>query len=181
MSNRTSAARYARALFDVALAESDVEQVDRDLTAVVETVRGHDELAQILANPGVPEQARRNIVAAIVERLGVTPPVAKLVALLAARGRADLLPDLASVYRDRLRAHQNVVEAEVVAAAPLAADAQAALGESLAAATGKQVTMSVAVDPALLGGVVARVGSTVYDGSVRTQLKKMRDRLVAEG
>jgi F-type H+-transporting ATPase subunit delta len=180
MSNRTSAARYARALFDVALEQSDIAQVDRDLAAVVATIDENPELGQVLTNPGVPDSARRNIIGAVAARLGVTAPVAKLLALIAERHRLDLLPDVASVYRDRLLAHQNIVEATVTTALPLSPDATSAVQAGLAEATGKHVEMKVSVDPSLLGGVVARVGSTVYDGSVRTQLEKMRDRLVAE-
>ncbi|MGE0460418.1 MAG: F0F1 ATP synthase subunit delta [Vicinamibacterales bacterium] len=181
MSNRTSAARYARALFDVARAESDITKVQHDLGAVVSAIAEHADLAQVLASRAVPEAARRNIIVAVAATLGVAAPVTKLLGLLAERRRLELLPEIAQVYRERLLAHQNIVQADVTIAAPLSADATKALEASLAAATGKTVSMRVSVDPAQLGGVVARVGSTVYDGSVRTQLKKMRDQLVAQG
>lgn len=181
MSNRSSAARYARALFDVAQKESDVTKVQQDLTAVVATVAGNPDLARVLASHTVPELARRNIIVSIGEKLGVAVPVGKLLGLLAERRRLELLPDIAAVYTERLHAHRNVLQAEVATAAPLSAEATRSLEASLSGVTGKQVTMRVSVDPTLLGGVVARVGSTVYDGSVRTQLKKMRDQLVAQG
>lgn len=181
MSTRTSAARYARALFDVAQQESDITKVRQDLDAVVSTVSEHAELAQVLASRRLPETVRRNIITSVGERLGVAAPVGKLLGLLAERRRLDLLPEIAEVYEQRLLAHQNIVQAEVATAAPLSPDAAEALEASLTAATGKKVSMRVSVDPSLLGGVVARVGSTVYDGSVRTQLKKMRDQLVAQG
>ena len=181
MSNRTSAARYARALFDVALeGQADIAQVDRDLAAVVTAVAENPDLGQVIANPRVPETARRQIIGEVAARLGVTAPAAKLLGLLADRNRLSLLPDVAAVYREHLLAHQNVVEATVTSAQPLSPDAAAAVQAGLAEATGKRVEMKVSLDPSLLGGVVARVGSTVYDGSVRTQLKKMRDQLVAE-
>ena len=101
--------------------------------------------------------------------------------MLADRRRLELLPDLAAVYTERLLEHQNVIQADVTTAAPIGPETAEAIAASLRSATGKQITMRVAVDPSLLGGVVARVGSTVYDGSVRTQLKKMRDQLVAQG
>jgi F-type H+-transporting ATPase subunit delta len=91
------------------------------------------------------------------------------------------VPEIAQVYAERLLEHQNVVPADVTTAVPLSPEALSRLEDGLRAATGKQITMRVSVDPALLGGVVARVGSTVYDGSIRTQLKKMRDQLVAQG
>jgi F-type H+-transporting ATPase subunit delta len=181
MSNRTSATRYARALFDVSLQETDVVKVQQDLDAVVAAVAESHELSQVIESHGVPDAARRQIMVAVGATLGVSAPVGKLLGMLADRRRLDLLPDLAAVYAERLREHQNVVQADVTTAAPLSPEATEALSASLASATGKQVSMRVSVDPSLLGGVVARVGSTVYDGSVRTQLKNMRDQLVAQG
>jgi F-type H+-transporting ATPase subunit delta len=181
MSNRTSAARYARALFEVAQKEADLAAVQRDLTTIVATAREHPELGRVLGSRALADDARRNIVEAVGQKLGVTAPVGKLLGLLADRGRLELLPEIAVVYTERLLEHQNVVQADVTTAVPLSAEAAARLEASLRSATGKQITMRVSVDPSLLGGVVARVGSTVYDGSVRTQLKKMRDQLVAQG
>lgn len=181
MSSRTSAARYARALFDVARAESDPGKVQQDLSAVLAAIDGSAELSAVLTNRSVPETARRAVIVAVAEKVGAAPVVVKLLALLAERRRLDLLPDVAAVYGERLLEFQNVLQAEVRTAAPLAPEAARALEASLARATGKQIAMRVTVDRSLLGGVVARVGSTVYDGSVRTQLKKMRDQLVAQG
>jgi F-type H+-transporting ATPase subunit delta len=181
MSTRTSATRYARALFDVAQKEADLATVGQNLAAVVSAMRESAELTGVLANRSLPDEIRRNIIVAVGEHIGVTTPVARLLGLLADRRRIELLPEIASVYAERLLDHQNVVQADVTTAVLLTADDARRLEASLKSATGKQITMRVSVDPSLLGGVVARVGSTVYDGSVRTQLKKMRDRLVAQG
>ena len=110
----------------------------------------------------------------------LTAPVTKLLVLLAQTRKLNLLPDLEKAYRERLLAHQNIVRAEVTSAAPLSPDKTKALEESLATVTGKKVELSVSVDPELLGGVVATIGSTVYDGSVRTQLQRMRQELVEQ-
>lgn len=181
MSNRTSAARYARALFDVAQSEADVTAVQVQLNAVVAAVTEHADLSRVLAARTIPDATRRNIIASVGRALEVAPPLGKLLALLAERGRLELLPDIASVYTERLLEHQNVIQAEVTTAVSLTPEAERQLEDSLRSATGKQIAMRVTIDPSLLGGVIARVGSTVYDGSVRTQLKKMRDQLVAQG
>ena len=181
MSSRTAAARYARALFEVAQKEADLGVVETDLNNVVAVAAENPELGRVLGNRALPDSARRNIVLAVGEKLGVSTPVGKLLGLLADRGRLELLPELASVFTERLLEHRNVLQADVTTAVPLSAEAAQRLETSLSSATGKQITMRVTVDPSLLGGVVARVGSTVYDGSVRTQLKKMRDQLVAQG
>lgn len=181
MSNRISAARYARALFDVARKESDPVKVQQDLAAILAAVRDHADLAAVLSSRTVPDDARRKVVLAVAERLGCQAPVGKLLALLAERRRLALLPDVAAVYEERLLDYQNIARADVLTAVPLSPQTQEALHASLARATGRQIEMKVAVNPSLVGGVIARVGSTVYDGSVRTQLKKMRDQLVARG
>ena len=89
--------------------------------------------------------------------------------------------DLAEAYNQRLRAHQNIVRAEVTSAVPLSPEKTRALEDSLSKVTGKKVELTVNIDPALLGGVVAKIGSTVYDGSVKTQLERLRHELVEQG
>lgn len=178
MSLRTSATRYAKALLDVAVQESDPAVIERELTDVVETIRQHDELRRVMTSPRTPQNARINIVKALADRGRVQPPLAKLLTMLADRGRLELLPDLLTVYRERLLAHNNVVRALVTSPAPLPADQVQTLEASLRALTGKNVQLEMQVDQAMIGGVITRIGSTVYDGSIRTQLQKMRQQLV---
>ena len=178
MSMRTSAARYARALLDVAIKESDPERAGQDLAGFVELVERHPDLQRALGNPVVSAAAKRNVVQQILERQQPSSPVGKLLLLLAVRGRLELLPDVLAVYRERLREHRQILEAEVTTAVALSAERIADLQQRLAAMTGRTVTMTTKVDQALIGGVVTRIGSTVYDGSVATQLTRVRDRLV---
>lgn len=178
MSLRTSATRYAKALFEVALAESDPARVETDLATIVGAMSEYVELRHALLNPSVPQTARMNVVRALAAQAGLQPPVAKLLAMLASRGRLELLPDLLEVYRERLRAHKNIVRATVSAATALAQEKVQALERSLSSLTGKRVELDLVVDPSLIGGVVAKIGSTVYDGSIRTQLQKLKQQLV---
>lgn len=178
MSLKSSANRYARALFDVVLKEGDLSQIERDLSAVVDLFGQHGEALQPVFRHGVPDSARRGVIKALVEGLGLGPHVQKLLGMLADRGRLDLLPLLAEAYRERLLTHQNIVRAQVTSAAPLSAENAKALEASLGRVTGKKVELSMSVDQELIGGVVARIGSTVYDGSVRTQLDRIRRTLV---
>ena len=178
MSLRTSANRYAKALFDVALEENaDLAQVDRDLEAVVSMTQGSPELAAA-SNRGLSDAARKSLIEAVATAMTLTTPVTKLLVLLAQDRKLNYLPDLAAAFRERLLAHQNIVRAEVTSAAPLSLEKTKALEDSLSKVTGKKVELSVSVDPELLGGVVAKIGSTVYDGSVKTQLQRMRQDLV---
>ena len=178
MSLRTSANRYAKALFDVALSEkADLAQVDRDLDAVVAMLQASPELAAA-SNRGLSDAARKSLIEAVAKAMTLTTPVTKLMVLLAQDRKLNYVPDLAAAYRERLLAHQNIVRAEVTSAAPLSAEKTKALQDSLSKMTGKTVELSISVDPELLGGVVAKIGSTVYDGSVKTQLQRMRQELV---
>ena len=177
MSMRASAARYARALLDVANTESDPERAEQELAAFVDLVRANPDLERALANPVVSAADKRAIVQQILERLTPTTPVGKLLLLLASRGRLALLPDLLDVYRERLMEYRNVLSAEVTTAAPLSPERAEQLQQRLANATGRTITMTTKVDASIIGGVVTRIGGTVYDGSVATRLAKVRDRL----
>jgi F-type H+-transporting ATPase subunit delta len=178
MPSRASAARYARALFDVALKESDPAQIERDLASFAGLMSSNAELHGALMNPAVPISAKRQIVDALAARLDAAPPARKLLLLLADRDRLAIVPDLLAVYRERLMEHQRVVRAEVTTAAPMPPERIARIEQRLAALTGRKVEMTTNVDPAIIGGVVTRIGSTVYDGSIATQLTKLRERLL---
>ena len=178
MTNRTAARRYARALFDVGVKEADVQAVERELAAFAALVGEHADLQRAFYNPAVPTPRKRALMTELVSRIGaVSPVLSKLLGLLAERDRLVLLPDLVAAYRDRVLDHRRVVRAEVTTAVALPADRLERLRSSLATATGRDVLLEPRVDPALLGGAVARVGSIVIDGSVAGQLERMKERL----
>jgi len=178
MTSRAAAIRYARALFDVALKEADVQQAGRDLDSFAQIVADNAQLERVLANPAIPAPRKRALIDELLKQAGtVSMPVVKLLKLLADRDRLILLPELAAAYRTRLMEHAKIVRAEVVTAVSLPADRVAALQQGLAAATGRQVQLDSRVDPSIIGGAITRIGSTVYDGSVTRQLEKMKDAL----
>ena len=178
MTNKTAALRYARALLDVGIAErADLEGIDRDLSAFAGLFSEHPALAKVLLNPAVPVPRKRAAVVELTTRMNPVPIVGKLLALLAERDRLVLVPDLLASYRDRLLTHRNVVRAELTTATPLGDGRTAAIEQQLAEVTGRTMTLQARTDPGIIGGVVARIGSTVYDGSVSRQLEKMKQRL----
>jgi len=177
MPSRASAARYARALFDVALKESDPVQIERDLAAFADLMSSNAELHGAFTNPAVPASAKRRIAEALGTRLNAAPPTRKLFGLLADRDRLAIVPDLLAIYRERLMEHQQVVRAEVTTAAPLTPERVTQIEQTLAALTGRKVDMKTSVDPAIIGGVVTRIGTTVYDGSIATRLAKLKEKL----
>jgi F-type H+-transporting ATPase subunit delta len=130
-----------------------------------------------MLNPAVPAPRKRTAMEEITKRTGFAPVVSKLLILLADRDRLALLPDIAAIFHDLLAQRQNVVHAEIRSAEPLSGDRIDAIEKKLAAVTGRRVKMKATVDKDIIGGVVARVGSTIYDASIATQLKKIRERL----
>src|SRR3989441_10704130 len=180
MTNRASASRYAKALLDVMIQEGKPEQAEQELASLADLFERHEELRKAMLNPAVPVTAKRGVMQQLVARLQPSRPVGKLMVLLAERDRLELLPDLLAAYRDRLMDHLQVVRAEVRTAVSLPEDRAAQLQQRLAELTGRRVTMSAKVDPSIIGGVVARIGSTVYDGSVATQLARIKSKLVEQ-
>ena len=180
MTSRAAATRYARALFDVAKKEGDIQQAGRDLAAFSTLVTANESLARTFASPAIPAARKRGIVEQLLARAGgISPIVAKLLLMLAERDRLVLLPDLVAAYETRLMDDAMVVRAQLTTAVPLNDDRIAALKQGLANATGRDVRLETRVDASIIGGAVARIGSTVYDGSVTTQLQKVKERLTA--
>lgn len=180
MTNRTAATRYARALLDVALKEqADLSLVDAQLGALAILFQQHEELRKALLNPAVPVPRKRAAVEALVAKADVLPIVGRTFILLAERDRLVLVPDVADSFRQRLMDLRNVVRAEVTTAEPLTNERVKAIQDSLATATGRTVDISTKIDPSIIGGMVARVGGTVFDASVTSHLQRIRQRLDA--
>ena len=178
MTNKTAATRYARALLDVAVQEkANLDTAEQELASFVDLLKQYPQLEKVLLNPAVPVPRKRAAVAELTKAAKLSSTVTKLLALLADRDRLVLLPDLLASYRDRLLDYRKVVRAEVTTAAALPADRAKAIESSLALMTGRTVILDTRVDPSIIGGVVARIGSTVYDGSITRQLQKMKERL----
>ena len=183
MTLATAARRYARALFDVVLQkQGDLDRTGRELDEFAALFTSHPGLHAVVSNPSVPAVKKRAMVDALLAEAGeVTDPVARTLALLADRDRLGLLPQIARAFAERVMDHRQIVRAEVTTAVPIDASKSTALAEALGRATGRKVLVESKVDAALLGGVVARVGSVIYDGSVARQLEKMKESLVESG
>jgi F-type H+-transporting ATPase subunit delta len=178
MSRKAAGAREARALLEVATRESDPDRVGDELDVVAEAMRTQPEVQALLLNPGVAVARKIQALQVIASSLGLTPLVAKLLAVFAERESLRLIPELAAAYRTRLLERRNIALAEITTAMPLSAETAERVARALGEASGKQVLVSSRVDATIIGGVVARIGSTVYDGSVTTQLARMRQKLV---
>jgi len=169
--------RYARSLADVAFEDNLEQEVSRDIETFREIFRAVPELAEAFHAPAVPRETKDNLLAALVRRYPVHPVTANFLRVLLGHNRMRFYPQIADAYRKAVDERRGVVEAAVTAAAPLTREELAGLESRLAGVTGKRVRLEPRTDASLLGGVVVRVGSTVFDGSIRTQLSEMKRRL----
>ena len=175
MTQRAAATRYARALLEVSLQDGDPDRVERDLAVFAKLLDEHPTLGRALLNPAVSPARKRAVVSAMAEQGGRTSPIVeRLLSMLAERDRLSLVPELLDVYRERLRDHRGIMRAQLTTAAPLDDRRAAAFAEALGRATGRQVRVERNVDAALVGGLIAQVGGTVYDGSVARHLERLR-------
>ena len=176
MPKAASARRYAQAVFQIGLERGGLEKWYDDL-ATMAAALDDGELAEFLDAPQVSVERKveviRNALGSTVSALAVN-----LLSLLASRGIASLLPDLAESYHSLLDDHRGIERAEVVSSVPLDDEQRRRVSDLLEGMVGKQVRLNSRVEPSILGGFVARVGDRVIDGSARTRLDQMRRRIV---
>jgi F-type H+-transporting ATPase subunit delta len=174
LSERTDA--YASALFEVARAEGSLETVEEELFRVARTLEGNDELRMTLTDQAIPVERRQGIVE---DLLGgrASPVTTALVSFVVGAGRSRDLPAIIDRLVERAAQERSEAVAEVRSAIPLTEDQRQRLAEALGRATGKRVSVKVVVDPSVLGGIVAQVGDTVIDGTVRHRLEQLKETL----
>jgi F-type H+-transporting ATPase subunit delta len=170
--------RYAKALVDVAAEQQVLEAVGRDLQTVAETMKRTREAATFFASPAVPLTDKRRVLQAIAGGIGVKPLSAKFLNLVLEKRRFPYLGEITLAYEELTDERLGRGKATVTSAVPLSEPILHGLKERLRIATGKEIYLEARVDPAIVGGLVAQIGSTIYDGSLRTQLKKVRERLL---
>jgi F-type H+-transporting ATPase subunit delta len=167
---------YAAALLEVARAEGNLEHVEAELFQVARLIESNDELRSRLTDQALPVELRQGIVEDLLE--GRASPVTKsLVSFVVGAGRARDLPNIIDRLVDQSAQTRGEEVAEVRSALPLDEGQQQRLADALSRHTGKQVSVKVVVDSSVLGGIVAQVGDTVIDGSVRRRIEQLRESL----
>ncbi|MBI2863037.1 MAG: ATP synthase F1 subunit delta [Chloroflexi bacterium] len=169
------AKRYATAAFELALEANDLDGWQEDLGTAVETMR-EARVAAVLQNVKVPRAEKRALMAELLKRQ--RPLVLNLVLLLITKDRVDIAGNIVGEYERLLNAHRGIEVAEVVTAVPVDEGEKAALSERLSRLTGKRIILSTRVDPQIMGGIVARIGDRVLDGSLRERLSLLRRNLL---
>ena len=171
------ARRYAEALADVAIAHNQVEQMDAEVGAFAQTIRGSRELYDVFASPVVSQEQKRGVLDAIIERTAVSTMIANLLRTMLNHHRLHDLTEVHEQFRRAINRRRGIALAEVTTAVPASQEAQNMLTLKLQELVGKKVQVQFKTDPALIGGAVTRLESVVYDGSIRTQLQTVKQRL----
>ena len=171
------ARRYAEALADVAIAHNQVEQMDAEVGAFAQMIRDSRELHDVFASPVVSQEQKLSVLDAVIERTGVSAMIANLLRTMLSHYRLHDLTAVHEQFRRAINRRRGIALAEVTTAVPASQEAQDKLTRRLQELVGKQVQIQFKTDPALIGGAVTRLESVVYDGSIRTQLQTVKQRL----
>ena len=172
------ASRYARALVEVILEHKIDGDVAREqLRTFVDAVHESLELRRVWESPAVLPEQKRAVLDGIAGRIGAVKPIRNFMAVIIDHRRIGMLDDIVRLFETELDAQLGFVEVQVSSARPLSPQEQREVESRVERLTGKSIRASYVSNPDLLGGVVVRVGDTIYDGSVRGQLEKMRQDL----
>jgi F-type H+-transporting ATPase subunit delta len=169
------ARRYARALMEIGAEQKNADKLGTDVRNLAKAMDVSAELTQTLTNPAFPRADRKKILDALAARFGAQPITKNFFYVLLDKERLAHVPAISREIDRMLEEQAGRVAAEVVSAQPLTATQLTQITTALEKLSGKKVVVVKREDPALLGGVVAKVGDTIYDGSLRTQLRQLRD------
>jgi len=176
------ASRYARALTDVCTGPKPLEQpdvIERQLASFQEVLEESSDLRTLMESPAVNAKRKKAIVEALAARLELSRTARNVLFLLVDHRRMAQLGRILTLFRSMVDEHMGLVEARITSAQPLSDADRGGLEAALAAKTGRRIRASYAVDPAIIGGVVTRVGSTIYNGSVVENLRLLQEKLRA--
>lgn len=177
MTSLIVAKRYAKALLEIGKEDGNMEQYGRELAEVAALFTASSELETALASPAFDFPTRKKLLDTFLGKMGLSPMVNNFFRLLMDRGRIAAAPDIAEVYGWLVDEAKGVTRAEVTSAAKLSDEEVGRLVASLKTVAGREVQINVTEDPSLIGGVVARIGDLVLDGSVKRQLESLKESL----
>lgn len=165
---------YASALFDIAAADGQVDQVETGLVSLQKLVDESVDFQRFLRSPVISSEQKAQAVDAVLARANAHQLVGNVVKVIARNGRLFALPAVISAFRERAAEARGEVKADVTSATPLSRDQIASLASAITAKIGKAVTLTEHVDPSLIGGLVVKVGSRMIDSSLKTKLTAMK-------
>jgi len=171
--------RYAHAFAAVAAASHlDTNAAQQQLNDFAQTLAGSHELREVLMNPSIPSAQKLRVLDAIAPRIGMFPQVRNFIAVIMEHQRLHELPEILAEYHAIADEQSHMAEAEITSAHPLNDQDRAELEAQVAKLAGGRIRATYHQDPTLLGGAVVRIGSTIYDGSIRAQFQQLKQKLV---
>jgi len=171
--------KYARALAEVANESKCAREIQEGLEEFRRIFQTHKDLREVLFNPGIPLAVKQNIVEALAGKMGLKKILVNFLLVILERSRLHFLDEFAEAYQEVLDEQAGIARVGVRSSHPLGPDDLEQLRKAMSAKTGQTVKLSYEVDENLLGGVRLQVGSTVYDGTIRTQLEELRRQLAS--
>jgi F-type H+-transporting ATPase subunit delta len=177
MSVQTVARRYASALADVVLQRGEAGEVQAELATWAEMLAAHQNLRDVFANPTIALDQKRKVLNRLIELSRPRETTANFLKVLLQNQRLTELGEINKKFAQTLDERAGLVAATVTTARPIPSDVHSRLESALASLTGKKVRIDFVTDPDLIGGVVTRIGSTVYDGSVQNQLEQIKEKM----
>ncbi len=176
MSQGVIARRYAKALIN--LAEKDLENTGKSLTALADVFSNSTELSEVLSDTKVSSQIKQNVLKIILKKIKVSKLVDTFIRYLLAKRRIVLLPNIERAFNLFLQEKLGRIEAGITVAQEISEVTVGKLEKAISRYSGKEVTVNITIDPAIIGGIVTRIGSVVIDGSIHTQLNQIRQSII---
>ena len=177
---QTIARRYVAALADVVTKRGEAREVQEELSGWELMMQGNPDLLEVFRNPTIPYEQKHSVLDKLIDRARVRPTTANFLQVLLSNHRLTELGEINKRFAQELDDRSGVVVAQVTTARPVPDEMREGLGARLSGLTGRRVRLQFAVDEDLIGGVVTRVGSTLYDGSVRTQLQQIKQKMAGQ-
>lgn len=172
--------RYAAALADVAFERKDAAKLRQDLSDFAQALAGSSDLRNVLANPSVSVDVKKSVAAKVAEKMGTHTEVRNLVFLLVDHGRTGIVDEIRRSFESEMNLRAGIVDAWIASAHELSASEKSQLLQALERVTGKKVQAQYELDSELIGGATVRIGSTIYNASVREQLDRLRAELESQ-
>jgi len=174
------AKRYAKALVDVSLKLAQPERVEKELNQFEELLSHNKELYLFYTNPAIPLPKKRNATSEILSRLGFCSTTSNFILILIDNHRIHYFTEIRQAFQQEMNERRGIIQAEISTAFEVDHEIKSRLEEKLSRLTGKEVSLKFNISSGLIGGVVTRIGDTIYDGSIRQQLELIRARLSSD-
>jgi F-type H+-transporting ATPase subunit delta len=177
---KSASHQYANALADIAVQQGAADPVLKQLSEISAAYQESPELRNFFSSPAVPREAKHGVAEKLVARIGASKILRNFLFVIIDHRRTQAIPEIAQAFQEVIQQRQGLAQAEVLSATPLNEPQKAKLLQALERLTGKKIQPTYSLQSDLLGGAVVRIGDTIYDGSLKNRLNRMRQHLAAE-